>query len=132
MSSSSEEREVGPIIGRMEAGTGAQNEPGEVTILLQQWRAGDQTAESRLFELLMPELRKIAGHCFRRERQGHILQPTALVNEAFFRLAAAKKIDWHDRGHFLALAARIMRRSLIDHARGRPNVSFLPMEGLPE
>jgi RNA polymerase sigma factor (TIGR02999 family) len=108
------------------------NDPGEITILLQQWRTGDRTAESRLFELLMPDLRKIAGHCFRRERPGHTLQPTALVNEAFFRLADAKNIDWQHRGHFLALAARVMRRYLIDHARGRPNVNFLPMEGLPE
>lgn len=107
-------------------------DPGEITILLQQWRTGDRAAESRLFELLMPDLRKIAGHCFRGERPGHTLQPTALVNEAFIRLAEAKNIDWQDRGHFLALAARVMRRYLIDHARGRPNVNFLPMEGLPE
>src|ERR1035437_2217106 len=80
----------------------------------------------------MPDLRKIAGHCFRRERPGHTLQPTALVNEAFLRLANAKNIDWQDRGHFLALSARVMRRYLIDHARSRPSVKFLPMEGLPE
>jgi RNA polymerase sigma factor (TIGR02999 family) len=68
----------------------------------------------------------------RNERSGHTLQPTALVNEAFMRLAAAKDIDWHDRGHFLALAARVMRRHLIDHARARPDVHFLALEGLPE
>jgi len=105
---------------------------GEITQLLQQWRAGDAEAESRLFELLMPDLRRIAAKCFRGERPGHTLQPTALVNEAFLRLAAAKNIDWRDRGHFFALAARIMRRYLIDHARARPSVDFLPMEGLPE
>jgi RNA polymerase sigma-70 factor, ECF subfamily len=104
----------------------------DVTLLLQQWRTGDSQAESRLFELLLPDLRKIAVRCFRRERPGHTLQPTALVNEAFIRLAAAKNIDWQDRGHFFALAARIMRRYLIDHARSRPSVVFLPMEGLPE
>jgi RNA polymerase sigma-70 factor (ECF subfamily) len=80
----------------------------------------------------MPDLRKIAGCCFRGERPGHTLQPTALVNEAFVRLAAAKNIEWRDRGHFFALAARVMRRYLIDHARSRPSVQFLPMEGLPE
>jgi len=106
--------------------------PGEVTLLLSQWRVGDPHAEARLFELLLPDLRKIAGNCFRGERSGHTLQPTALVNEAFVRLARAKNIDWRDRGHFFALAARIMRRYLIDHARAQPSVEFLPMEGFPE
>jgi RNA polymerase sigma factor (TIGR02999 family) len=106
--------------------------PGEITQLLQQWRAGDPLAESTLFELLMPDLRKIAGCCFRGERSGHTLQPTALVNEAFVRLVHARNVDWRDRGHFFALAARIMRRYLIDHARGQPSVQFLPMDGFPE
>jgi len=106
--------------------------PGEVTQLLHKWRSGDRQAEGRLFELLLPELRKIAGRCFRGERPGHGLQPTALVNEAFLRLAKSRNIDWQDRGHFLAVSARVMRRLLIDHARGRPSVRFLPMEGLPE
>lgn len=108
------------------------SEPGEITQLLEQWRTGDRTAEDRLFELLMPDLRKIARNCFRGERPGHTLQPTALVNEAFFRLAKTKNIEWQDRGHFLAISARVMRRYLIDHARGRPSINFLPMEGLPE
>ena len=82
-------------------------EPGEITLLLQRWRTGDPQAESRLFELLMPDLRRIAGGYFRKERVGHTLQPTALVNEAFLSLAAAKKIDWNDRGHFIAIAARM-------------------------
>lgn len=106
--------------------------PGEVTQLLHQWRAGDRQAEGRLFELLLPDLRKIAGRCFRAERPGHTLQPTALVNEAFLRLAKSKNIDWQDRGHFLAVSARVMRRLLIDHARARPSVRFQPLEGLPE
>jgi RNA polymerase sigma-70 factor (ECF subfamily) len=109
-----------------------EGSPGEITILLKQWRSGDCDAESKLFELLMPDLRKIARNCFRGERAGHTLQPTALVNEAFLRLAKAKNVDWQDRGHFLALAARMMRRLLIDHARSQPSVLFLPMEGLPE
>jgi RNA polymerase sigma factor (TIGR02999 family) len=108
------------------------NGTGEVTKLLRQWRAGDSQAESELFKSLLPDLRRIAGNCFRGERSNHTLQPTALVNEAFVRLARAKNIDWQDRGHFFALAARIMRRYLIDHARRQPSVQFLPMEGFPE
>ena len=107
-------------------------EPGEVTLLLRQWRAGDQDAEARLFELLLPDLRRIARRHFRRERAGHTLQPTALVNEAFLRLAAARNVDWQDRGHFFAIAARIMRRYLIDYARAKPNIDLIPLEGLPE
>ena len=107
-------------------------DPGRTTVLLRQWRDGDRRAQDELFALLMPELRKIAGACFRGERPGHVLQPTALVNEAFLRLAKANHIEWHDRGHFLALAARIMRRYLIDQARSQHSVLFLPIEGIPE
>jgi DNA-directed RNA polymerase specialized sigma24 family protein len=85
-----------------------------------------------LFDLLLPEMHQIAQRCFRRERSGNSLQPTALVNEAFLRLANSRDVDWQDRGHFLAITARVMRRSLIDHARSRPEVLFLPLEGLPE
>jgi RNA polymerase sigma factor (TIGR02999 family) len=105
---------------------------GEITQLLQQWRTGDRQVEGELFELLMPDLHHIAEHCFRGERPGNSLQPTALVNEAFLRLAKSKNIDWQDRGHFFAISARVMRRYLIDHARARPSIVFLPMEGLPE
>lgn len=107
-------------------------DPGEITELLRQWGAGDRRAQDRLFELLLPDLRKIAGRCFRGERLGQTLQPTALVNEAFLRLAKIKNIEWQERGHFLAVSARIMRRYLIDHARARPSINFLPLEGLPE
>jgi RNA polymerase sigma-70 factor (ECF subfamily) len=108
------------------------DDPGEITKLLRRWQTGDKEAEALLFALLMPDLRKIARYCFRGERPGHLLQPTVLVNEAFLRLVKVRKIEWADRGHFLALAARIMRRYLIDHARSQPNVMFLPMDGLPE
>jgi RNA polymerase sigma factor (TIGR02999 family) len=107
-------------------------EPGEITQLLQLWRTGDPQVEERLFNLLMPDLHQIAERCFRRERPGNTLQPTALVNEAFLRLAKSKDLDWHDRGHFLAISARVMRRYLIDRARARPDALFLPMEGLAE
>ena len=103
-----------------------------ITELLRRWQTGDGEAESRLFEALMPELHAIAARCFRKERPGHTLQPTALVNEAFFRLARAKNIDWQDRGHFFAIASTIMRRLLIDHARSRPDAELLPLDMLPE
>jgi len=105
---------------------------GQITQLLHEWRHGEPAAEARLFTLLLPDLRRIAGRCFRGERADHTLQPTALVNEAFLRLINAKHVDWQDRGHFLALAARVMRHYLIDHARSQPSVLFLPMEGVPE
>jgi RNA polymerase sigma factor (TIGR02999 family) len=104
----------------------------QITQLLHEWRDGDRLAETRLFQMLLPDLRRIAARCFRGERAGHTLQPTALVNEAFLRLAAARNIDWRDRGHFLSLAARVMRHHLIDHARSQPSVQFLPIDGLPE
>jgi RNA polymerase sigma factor (sigma-70 family) len=107
-------------------------DPGEITLLLQRWRSGDRQVENKLFELLMPEMHQIAERCFRRERPGNSLQPTVLVNEAFLRLAKSKDLDWHDRGHFLAISARVMRRYLIDHARARPDIPFLPIEGLPD
>jgi RNA polymerase sigma-70 factor, ECF subfamily len=105
---------------------------GEITLLLQQWRSGDPAAESKLFELLLPDLRRIAGRCFRSEDADRTLQPTALVNEAFFRLARAKGLDWQDRGHFFAIAARIMRRYLIDYARSRPDRNIVRMDNVPE
>jgi len=99
--------------------------PVDITVLLQQWRAGDREAESRLFELLMPELRKIAQRCLRRERRDHTLQRTELVNEAFMKLAKAKNIDWRDRGHFFAIVTIKMRRFLIEYARRRPKAQLL-------
>ena len=101
-------------------------DPGEITQLLQQWRTGDRQVEDRLFELLTPEMHQIAERCFRRERPGNSLQPTVLVNEAFLRLAKSKDLDWQDRGHFLAISARVMRRYLIDHARPGPTFCFCP------
>ena len=101
-----------------------ESDRGEVTQLLRQWRAGDAEVESRLFELLTPDLHKIAERCFRREPAGNTLQPTALVNEAFIRLAKSKAIDWQDRGHFLAISARIMRRFLIERAESALTFCF--------
>jgi RNA polymerase sigma factor (TIGR02999 family) len=124
--------EFAPIITHLGVGCDLGPDPGEITQLLQQWGTGDRQVEERLFALLMPELHQIAERCFRGERPGNSLQPTALVNEAFLRLAKSKDLHWQDRGHFLAISARVMRRYLIDHARARPDILFLPMEGLPE
>lgn len=106
--------------------------PEEITMLLQKWRAGDHEAESMLFEALMPKLREIASRCLNRERRNHTLQRTELVNEIFFKLYKAKSIDWQDRGHFLAIVTRMMRRYLIDYARAKPKAELLAMDGLPE
>jgi RNA polymerase sigma factor (TIGR02999 family) len=103
----------------------------EITVLLRQWRGGDRDAESRIYELLMPELRAIAGRCLRHERKNHTLQRTELVNEIFLKLYKSK-IDWQSHGHFLAIVTRMMRRFLIDYARAKPKAVLLSMDGLPE
>lgn len=92
---------------------------GDATQLLQAWRGGDLAARDRLVGLLYQELHVLADRQFGRERREHTLQPTALVNEAYQRLAALDRIDWQDRAHFIGVAARLMREILIDHARRR-------------
>jgi RNA polymerase sigma factor (TIGR02999 family) len=94
---------------------------GEVTGLLAAWRAGDASALSRLMPLVYGELRRLAAHVLAGERTGHTLQATALVHEAYLRLAAggAPRLGIGDRAHFFAVAAQVMRRLLVDHARGR-------------
>lgn len=94
-------------------------ERDEVTQLLAQIRAGDEQASERLVPLVYKELRKIAGAMMRRERPGHTLQPTAVVNEAFIRLLDGEQAHFENRAHFFAIAARSMRRVLVDHARRR-------------
>lgn len=106
--------------------------PGEITSLLHAWAKGDPNVEDRLFELVMPDLHKIAAALMRRERPDHSLQATALLNETYCRLIMARERDWQNRRHFFAIAARAMRRLLIDHARGRPKVRFVPMEDVQE
>jgi RNA polymerase sigma factor (TIGR02999 family) len=91
----------------------------DVTQLLSAWREGDAQARDRLVAMLYPELRRLAQQAFRREPQGHTLQPTALVNEAWLRLSGRPAPDIRDRGHLLAIAARLMRQILVDHARRR-------------
>lgn len=89
-----------------------------ITDMLRRWREGDQSAERQLFEALHAELRRMAGEFMRRERPDHTLQPTELVHEAYLRLHQGSA-DWRDRVHFFAVAARVMRRVLVDHARAR-------------
>lgn len=95
-------------------------DPGDppITSLLRQWRAGDTRAERQLFDAVQSELRRVAGRFMRRERPNHTLEPTELVHEAYLRLRSTAA-DWHDRVHFFAVAARVMRRVLVDHARAR-------------
>jgi RNA polymerase sigma-70 factor, ECF subfamily len=90
-----------------------------VTDLLLAWRAGDETALARLTPLVHQELQRMARRCLRGERAGHSLQATALVHEAYLRLVDVQHVNWQNRAHFLAMAARLMRRVLVDAARAR-------------
>jgi RNA polymerase sigma-70 factor, ECF subfamily len=90
---------------------------GDITELLMQWRAGDTSALDRLIPLVHDELRRLARQCMRREREGHTLQTTVLVNEAYLRLVNSSRVEWHDRTHFFAIAAQLMRRVLVDEVR---------------
>lgn len=107
--------------------------PSEVTRLLKDWGNGDSAALDQLIPIVYAELRTIAARYLRRERQDHTLQPTALVNEAYLRLIDQKQVEWQNRAHFVGVAAQMMRRILVDHARshnrakrggGAPKVSL--------
>jgi RNA polymerase sigma factor (TIGR02999 family) len=91
----------------------------EITVLLRAWGSGDPAALDRLTPLVYDELHRLARHYMRKERAGNTLQTTALVNEAYLRLVDAKGAGWHDRVHFFAVSAQIMRRILVDAARAR-------------
>lgn len=93
--------------------------PAHVTQLLLAWGDGDESALTRLMPLVHGELRRMARRQMRRERDGHTLQTTALVNEVYLRLVDLSRVQWQDRAHFLAMSARLMRRVLVDHARSR-------------
>lgn len=93
--------------------------PGAGTLLLQAWARGDIQARDDLFALVHRDLRVRAAACLRRERRDHSLQPTALIHETYLRLVDQRRVDWQNRAHFLAIAARMMRRVLVDHARRR-------------
>jgi RNA polymerase sigma factor (TIGR02999 family) len=89
----------------------------EITGLLAEWGKGDREALEKLTPLVYAELRRIARRQMSRERDGHTLQATALVNEAFIRLSGREDVSWQDRAHFYAVCAQVMRHILIDHAR---------------
>src|SRR5271165_880856 len=105
---------------------------GDVTLLLQKWREGSREAENELFTLVAPNLRRLAHYMMKAERKGHTLQATELVDEIYLRLVGAKDQDWRNRAHFFAIAARAMRRYLVDYARGRPHVEIIALEGIKD
>jgi RNA polymerase sigma-70 factor, ECF subfamily len=91
----------------------------DVTKLLRDWIGGDRSALDRLMPVVYGELRRTAAAYMHRERAGHTLQATALINEAYLRVVDINRIEWRDRTHFFALCAQLMRRILVDHARSR-------------
>jgi RNA polymerase sigma factor (TIGR02999 family) len=100
-------------------GTLVMTDPHHVTQLLQRWSGGDSRALDELTPLVYSEVRKLARSYLRRERPNHTLQPTALVNEAYIRLVDQRRVQWQSRAHFFGIAAQMMRRVLVDHARMR-------------
>jgi RNA polymerase sigma factor (TIGR02999 family) len=92
-------------------------DPHAITCRLREWREGKREAGDEVLGMLYPELRRLAAHYMQMERPGHTLQPTALVHELYVKLMAGVSVDWQDRAHFLAFAARKLRHILVDHAR---------------
>ncbi|HEX4949881.1 MAG TPA: ECF-type sigma factor [Blastocatellia bacterium] len=107
------------------------NSPPDVTNLLLRWRGGDQQALDELTPLIYDELRRLAAYYLRHERDGHTLQATALVHEAYMRLLGNQQIDWQNRAHFIAVASRSMRRILVDHARAHAAAKRNPAANPP-
>ena len=95
-----------------------ETSPSEVTILLTHLTDGNQEGASKLVPLIYDEMRRLANRYMRRERTDHTLQTTALVHEAYLKLVEQRSVNWRSRAHFLGIAAQVMRRILIDHARG--------------
>jgi RNA polymerase sigma-70 factor, ECF subfamily len=93
--------------------------PAEISALLAEMNSGRKDALGRLLPLVYKELRRLAGRCMRDERPGHTLQPTALVHEAYLRLAGQERANWQNRAQFMGIAGQLMRRLLVDHARKR-------------
>lgn len=91
----------------------------DLTVLLRSWKSGDEAALAALMPLVYQELHRLAQRYMARERTGHPLQTTALINELYLRLVDVRNVDWQDRNHFYALCARLMRRILVDFARSR-------------
>jgi len=110
----------------------------DVTALLDHWSRGDPHALNRLLPLVYRELRAIAARQLRHERHGHTLQPTALVHEAYLLLIEQRSVDWQNRAHFFGVAARVMRRILVDHSRRQAarkrgdNLQRVPLEDIAD
>jgi RNA polymerase sigma factor (TIGR02999 family) len=110
----------------------AEQQTGNISVLLRAWSEGDQSALERLTPIVYHELHRLANQYMRRERRANSLQTTALVNEAYMRLVDYKRMQWQDRAHFFAVSAQVMRRILVEHARRQnlkrggdvPHVSF--------
>jgi RNA polymerase sigma-70 factor (ECF subfamily) len=123
-------------LARIQLGKAAMTMPavGQITELLSRWSGGDDRALDQLVPLVYPELRRIAGYQMKRERPNHTLQPTALINEAYLKLAKQPAYEWANRAHFVAVAARAMRQVLVEHARTRGrkkrNVILVPLEDI--
>ena len=117
-----------------------QSSPGDVTRLLTAWSGGDPKALEELAPLVEEELRRLARLYLSREKVGHTLQPTALINEAYLRLLKWHSVDWQGRAHFIAVAAKMMRRILVNHAVSHDSrkrgsavlVSLAEAAGVPE
>src|SRR5215813_3913217 len=112
-----------------------QPSAAEITGILSRWTQGDEHALDSLTPLVYRDLRRVAARLLRDERCNHTLQPTALVHEAYLKLAGQAKVQWQNRAHFLAVTARAMRQILVDHARGKKRIKrdaeILPLdEGL--
>jgi RNA polymerase sigma factor (TIGR02999 family) len=107
-------------------------ELGDITRRLHHWSIGNHDAENELFEVAFPTLQRLAQFFIKGERHGRTLEPEELVNQIYFRLAAAKNRTWQNRKHFFALAARAMRQHLIDRARARRNKEFISLEEIGE
>jgi RNA polymerase sigma-70 factor (ECF subfamily) len=101
----------------MHRGGVGESDRGDVSALLRAWSEGDQHALAELTPIVYDELHRLARRYMKRERAGHSLQTTALVNEAYMRLVDYKRMNWQNRAHFLAVSAQAMRRILVDHAR---------------
>ena len=101
----------------------ASYSPHNVTQLLIAWNNGDQSALEQLAPMVHAELHRLARRYMRQERAGHLLQPTALVNEAYMRLIDWKNVEWKNRAHFFGVSAQLMRRILVDFARQRPRLT---------
>jgi RNA polymerase sigma-70 factor, ECF subfamily len=131
-SSSSVPQDRATILNERRDGANMEPPSGDVTLLLQAWARGDRSVEARLFELVVPDLHRMAECLMRKERPDHSIQPTALLDEAYCRLVKARKRDWENRQHFFRVAGRIMRHFLIDYARQRPKGECVPIDRIEQ